>query len=55
MDKMRKGAKAPTYAISLNHFTRKELKMSEILEVLEVLLLAYIAINIHKINSEDRK
>lgn len=29
--------------------------MSEILEVLEVLLLAHIAINIHKFNSKDSK
>ncbi|CAM2902266.1 Uncharacterised protein [Campylobacter hyointestinalis] len=29
--------------------------MSEILEVVEVLLLAYIAINIHKLNLNDRK
>lgn len=29
--------------------------MSEILEVIEVLLLAYIAINIHKLNLEDKK
>ncbi len=29
--------------------------MSEILEVVEVLLLAYIAINIHKLNLKDKK
>ncbi|CUU76397.1 Uncharacterised protein [Campylobacter hyointestinalis] len=29
--------------------------MSEILEVVEVLLLTYIAINIHKLNLNDRK
>ncbi|CUU77822.1 Uncharacterised protein [Campylobacter hyointestinalis] len=29
--------------------------MSEILEVAEVLLLAYIAINIHKLNLKDKK
>lgn len=29
--------------------------MSEILEVVEVLLLAYIAINIHKLNPKDKK
>lgn len=28
--------------------------MSEILEVVEVLLLAYIAINIHKFNQKDK-
>ena len=29
--------------------------MSEILEVVEVLLLAYIAINIHKLNLKAKK
>ncbi len=29
--------------------------MSEILEVVEVLLLAYIAINIHKLNLKETK
>lgn len=29
--------------------------MSEILETIEVLLLAYIAINIHKLNSKEKK
>ena len=29
--------------------------MNEILEVVEVLLLAYIAINIHKLNLKDKK
>ena len=29
--------------------------MSEILEVVEVLLLAYIAINIHKLNLKEKK
>ena len=29
--------------------------MSEILELVEVLLLAYIAINIHKLNLKEKK
>lgn len=29
--------------------------MSEIIEVIEVLLLAYIALNIHKLNLKDKR
>ena len=29
--------------------------MNDILEVLEILLLVYIALNIHKLNSKDKK